>query len=176
MHRRLRQSNAGMEEVPPSLIQIYGPAVWFCVNVASDADGAVRDLRIDSTLKIGYLSWYENTSPNWWNNEYNGKICGSWNVDGWSWAKREKIESCKITVRMHLLPPTILFFILFSTLLKLSSFYCIYLPLFFILCSTLLKLTLSIYMLIFFRNIYKVVIFAWFSKCWLNVIEIKYAY
>nr|GMC48193.1 hypothetical protein Iba_chr01aCG18410 [Ipomoea batatas] len=61
---QLRQSNAGMEEVPPSLIQIYGPAVWFCVNVASNADGAVRDLRIDSTLKIGYLSWYENTSPN----------------------------------------------------------------------------------------------------------------
>nr|GMD75850.1 hypothetical protein Iba_chr13bCG4670 [Ipomoea batatas] len=62
MHRPLRQSNAEMEEVPPSLIQIYGPVVWFCVNVASDADGAVRDLRIDSTLEIGYLSWYENTS------------------------------------------------------------------------------------------------------------------
>nr|GMD43740.1 hypothetical protein Iba_scaffold1320163CG0010 [Ipomoea batatas] len=49
MHRPLRQSNAGMEEVPPSLIQIYGSAVWICVNVASDADGAVGDLRIEST-------------------------------------------------------------------------------------------------------------------------------
>nr|GMD75849.1 hypothetical protein Iba_chr13bCG4660 [Ipomoea batatas] len=61
MHRPLRQSNAEMEEVPPSLIQIYGPVVWFCVNVASDADGAVRDLRIDSTLEIEAGHFFPST-------------------------------------------------------------------------------------------------------------------
>nr|GMC59638.1 hypothetical protein Iba_chr02bCG3180 [Ipomoea batatas] len=43
MHRPLGQSNAGREEVPAWLIQIYGSAVWFCVNMmAAAVDGFTR--------------------------------------------------------------------------------------------------------------------------------------